>query len=78
MSASRKTAQWAALSAGIVFVVFGIFVCFRRVEIYYYTSKAGPWAVNITREIAVWTVAAAFVVAALFLFRLSKNLNKSN
>ena len=65
----RATARWAALLAGIASVLFGVYSCYCRIGIYYYTYKFGLGTINLIQEIVDWAMAAGLVVGAMFLYR---------
>ena len=74
----RKTAGWAASLTSIGLILFGTFVCFRRIEIYYYAYFGWPRGrISAIRETVDWAVAAVLIVGGLFLLRFARKVEKS-
>jgi len=79
----RKAGVCGAAIAGVAFILFAAFVCFRSLERYY--GAYGPVSddlstrhINVTFEISAWVIAVAFVVSGIILLRLAKTLNRSS
>jgi len=79
----RRTGGWGVAIAGVAFILFGAFVCFRSLERYYdayrpASDDLGMRHINMTLEIEAWAATAAFVVSGLILLRLARTLNRSS
>jgi|HubBroStandDraft_2_1064218.scaffolds.fasta_scaffold3902967_1 hypothetical protein len=78
-----RMAVWGAAIAGITFVLFGTFVCFRSLERYYYaygpaTDDLNMRHIKATLEIEAWAATAVFIIFGLILLRLAKTLRRLN
>lgn len=61
----------------VTLLAFGAFVCFRRLEIYYFTlavSRPGHLSISFGREFIVWLIAALFIVSGFRLCRFAQNM----
>jgi hypothetical protein len=78
-----RTAVWGAAIAGIAFIVFGAFVCFRSLERYYYvygpaTDDLNMHHLKATLEIEAWVATVAFIALGFIFLRLAKALRRLN
>jgi hypothetical protein len=78
-----KTAVWSAAIAGVAFILFGTFVCFRSLERYYYayspaTDDLNTHHLKATLEIEAWVATVGFIALGFILLSLAKTLRRLN
>jgi hypothetical protein len=71
----QKIARWNAFCFGVLFLLSGVYVCFRRIEAYNgEVGMVGHLSLNLPRELTVWMIAVLFITSGVFLLRAAKRL----